>query len=244
MLTLIYRGKSKTLYQHPTIPNALIMKFEDDVTAADGAIRMIAKGKGLLNARISAYFFKLLESNGIRTHMISYDNSDTMVVKKLKMIPLEVVIRNYAYGSQLKRMPLFKALQPLKPPIIEYHYKSDELHDPLVLREDVIYAGVVTGRQLRLIEDLSLRINSIMANDMEKKGIKLIDLKLEFGFDENGEIVVGDEITGDSFRALDEKGEHLDKEIFRKTKNVQLLIKRYIELGKRLGVSIEGVEGY
>ncbi|MEM0000177.1 MAG: phosphoribosylaminoimidazolesuccinocarboxamide synthase [Desulfurococcaceae archaeon] len=236
-----YSGKSKTLYLIKDQPHLLLMKFEDTVTAGDGAIRMNAPGKGIVCARTSAFFMNLLERHGIKTHLASYDGSDSMYVKKLKIVPVEVIVRNYAYGSQLKRLPLLKKLQALTPPVVEYHYKDDALHDPLILREDVVHSGLLTNKQLAEIEELALRINDKLKEYLTGLNLKLVDLKLEFGFDEQENVILGDEITGDTIRVLDEQNNHLDKEIFRQTRDVKLLMSRYIELARRVGVDLSGV---
>lgn len=241
MSDLIYVGKSKNVYRYPENPEVLIMEFKDEVTAGDGAVRATVPYKGILNARTSYYFFKLLEERGIRTHLIDYDGRKKMFVKKLKMVPVEFVARNYAYGSLLKRMPLFKPLQPLEPPIVEFHFKDDSLHDPLILAEDIIQSGALARDKLNEAIEITLKVNEILREEFSSKKLKLIDLKLEFGLDKEGKILLADEITGDSFRVMDESGNHLDKEIFRKTKDANLLFNSYIKLAKALEIGLEDV---
>jgi len=217
----------------------LVLEFKDEVTAANGKIRSKAPGKGVLNAAISSLLFRYLESKGIKTHFIEYDGSRSLIVHKLEMIPLEVILRNYAYGSQIKRMPFLKPLQPLNSPLFELHLKDDELGDPLILPEDALAAGILTPQELKSLKSLAYEINSYLTEFFESKGLKLIDIKLEFGKNENNEIILGDELNGDVFRVINERGEHLDKEIYRKTQNVEFLLKAYKELAKRLGIGIE-----
>ena len=238
-LQLIYEGKSKRVYAMDEY--RLVMEFKDDVTAADGLVKAVAMGKGILAARISSYLFNILGKSGVKTHFIDYDGKRRIVVKKLEMIPLEVIVRNYAYGSLLKRMPLYKPLQKLEPPLLEFHYKDDDLHDPLVLEEDIIRVGIIDNNMLNYIKEVSLKVNSILTDFFKSKGLRLVDIKLEFGIDRHGEVVLADEISGDTFRVLDEHGEHLDKEIFRRTRDVGALLKAYLRLAERIGIGIEDV---
>jgi len=234
-LEIMYEGKSKRVYVKTT--DELVMEFKDEVTAGDGAIRAVAPGKGVLCAAVSAYFFKHLESRGIRTHFLSYDGVRRLTVRRLRMVPLEVIVRNYAYGSLLKRMPLFRELQPLNPPLVEFHYKDDSLHDPLVLVEDVVRAGLATRELLDAMVEASLRANEELTKLLASKGLALVDAKFEFGL-LGGELVLADEISGDTVRVLDESGRHLDKEVFRRSKSVELLLVAYRELASRLGLEV------
>lgn len=238
-LQLIYEGKSKRVYARDE--DTLIIEFKDDVTAADGAIKAVALGKGVLTARVSAHLFKLLDKAGIKTHLIDYDGYRKMFVRRLEIIPVEVIVRNYAYGSLLKRMPLYKPLQKLEPPLIEFHYKDDDLHDPLVLEEDLIRTQVLDFNILGYIKRTSLKINEILLSFFSSKNLKFVDIKLEFGISKSKDIVLADEISGDTFRVLDENNNHLDKEIFRRTKDVGLLLKAYLRLAKIIEVNIDDV---
>ncbi|MEM1928021.1 MAG: phosphoribosylaminoimidazolesuccinocarboxamide synthase [Acidilobaceae archaeon] len=239
-LKLIYEGKSKLVYELDS--DRLIIEFKDDVTAGDGAIRAKAPGKDVLCARTSAHLFSLLSSSGIDTHMLEFDGNKRMTVKRLNMIPLEVIVRNAAYGSLLKRMPKFKSLQLFTTPLVEFHYKDDSLHDPLVLPEDVLYAGVLDEEQLELVKEVSLKANRVLYDYLSSKGLLLVDIKFEFGFAKDGSIVLADEISGDTFRVIDEKGRHLDKEIFRKTRDTRALIEAYLELARRLDIRVDDVQ--
>ncbi len=234
-LEVVYEGKSKRVYVKTA--DELVMEFKDEVTAGDGAIRAVAPGKGVLCAAVSAYLFKYLEDRGIRTHFLSYDGVRRITVRKLRMVPLEVIVRNYAYGSLLKRMPLFKQLQPLNPPLVEFHYKDDSLHDPLVLVDDVVRAGLAAKELLDSMVEASLRVNEELTKLLASKGLTLVDAKFEFGL-LGGELVLADEISGDTVRVLDESGKHLDKEVFRKSRNVEVLLVTYRELASRLGLEV------
>ncbi|MEM0228329.1 MAG: phosphoribosylaminoimidazolesuccinocarboxamide synthase [Ignisphaera sp.] len=241
-MEMLYEGKSKRIYVKNS--DTLLMEFKDEVTAMDGTVKAVAKGKGIVNARISAYLFEFLEEAGMRTHYIDYDGMRTLTVKRLSIIPIEVIVRNYSYGSLLKRMPLYKPLQKLDPPLVELHFKDDSLHDPLILVEDVLNAGLLTKNDMQTIANISLEVNKLLKDLFLSKNLTLIDMKLEFGRDRNGDIVLADEISGDTFRVLDENGEHLDKEIFRKSKDANLMMKAYVNLCKRLGVGVDDVHVY
>lgn len=236
-MKLLYEGKSKCVYVKNG--DTLLIEFKDDVTAMDGIVKAVAKGKGVINARISAYLFQFLENAGIKTHYIGYDGVRTLVVKKLSMIPIEVIVRNYAYGSLLKRMPLYKPLQKLDPPLVELHLKDDSLHDPLILIDDVINVGLLTKNELETLIEISLKVDEALTNLFTLKGLTLVDMKLEFGRDKDRNLVLADEISGDTFRVLDENGKHLDKEVFRKFKDVNLMMRVYTELCRRLGVKVD-----
>ncbi len=235
-LKILREGKSKRIYVKDE--HTLVLEFKDFVTAFDGARKDNVVGKGVINARISAYLFRKLEESGIKTHFIEYDGCRRLLVKRLEMIPLEVIVRNYAYGSLLKRMPLFRSLDKLEPPIVEFHYKDDALHDPLVLREDVVRAGLLAEGEVEEVIETSLRINEVLSKIFESKGLKFIDVKFEFGKDKDGELVLADEITSDSFRVIDSEGRHLDKEVYRRGGSPQELISRYMELLDKLGIEV------
>ncbi len=179
--------------------------------------RSMPPGKGRLAAAQTVFFMQLLGKYGIRNHLVDWDGDRKILVRSLRMIPIEVIVRNYAYGSFLKRMPpLVKPLTKFRKPLVEFHLKSDELHDPLITTDDIIEAGLVDYGQLNEIINTALRVNSILSEFMASRGgLTLVDFKLEFGFDKSGNIVLADEISGDTMRILI-NGRHLDKELFRK----------------------------
>ena len=234
-LRLLHEGKSKRVYVKNGV---LVLEFKDEVTAGDGARRDLVPGKGVVNARISAHLFSILENAGIETHFIEYDGCRSIVVKKLDMLPLEVVVRNYAYGSLLKRLPLFKPMQRLEPPIVELHYKDDALHDPLVTEDDVLRAGIVTRQKLGEMKKLALEVNDVLSRYLAGKGLVLVDMKLEFGLDPEGRVLLADEITGDTMRILTRDGRHLDKEVYRRGGSPQQLLETYLELAEKLGLKV------
>ncbi|MEM4789060.1 MAG: phosphoribosylaminoimidazolesuccinocarboxamide synthase [Ignisphaera sp.] len=235
----VYEGKSKRVYALDG--DTLVMEFKDEVTAFDGTVKAIAMGKGIIAARLSTFFFKFLGNNGIRSHFINYDGCRRITVKKLDIIPLEVIVRNYAYGSLLKRMPLYKPLQKLDPPIIEFHYKDDILQDPLVLEEDILRVKMLEKHELEVIKDMSSKINELLYKFFEFKNLRFVDIKLEFGKSKSGEILLADEISGDTFRVIDQNNNHLDKEIFRKARDVSLLLKAYIKLAEVVGINVNDI---
>ncbi len=232
-LELEYEGKAKRVYR--LTKNLLLMEFKDEVTAGNGVRREIAVGKGRLTAAQTSFFMRLLESRGLRTHFIDWDGDRRIVVRRLRVLPLEVIVRNYAYGSFLKRMPLVKPMTRFSRPIVEFHYKDDRLHDPLVLPDDIVEAGVINRELLDEIVNMALKANDVLYEFLASKGLTLIDFKLEFGLDENGVLYIADEISCDTMRVLRD-GEHLDKEVFRRGASAEELVKRYAEFNKIVGV--------
>lgn len=209
----LYIGKAKTVYATPD-PRRYIVKFRDDVTAGDGAKKASMKGKGYYNAQISAKLFKLLADNGISTHYIKMVSEDEMLVHACNMIKLEVIPRNYAAGSIVKKYE-FPEGKRFDPPIIVMDYKNDAAHDPMLNDDIAIALGIVTEKELRKIRKVSLRVNEILQKFLDEKGLLLPDFKLEFGKVDK-KIVVADEISPDTMR-LWKKDTHqsLDKDVFR-----------------------------
>jgi phosphoribosylaminoimidazole-succinocarboxamide synthase len=209
----LYSGKAKTVYATAD-PKRFIVKFRDDVTAGDGAKKANLKGKGYYNAQISAKLFKLLADNGISTHYIKMVSGDEMLVHACSMIKIEVIPRNIAAGSIVKKYD-FPEGRRFEPPIIVMDYKNDAAHDPMLNDDIAIALGVATEKELRKIRKISLRVNEILQKYMDERGLLLPDFKLEFGKVEK-KIVVADEISPDTMR-LWKKGtrESLDKDVFR-----------------------------
>ncbi|MBF4469682.1 MAG: phosphoribosylaminoimidazolesuccinocarboxamide synthase [Methanobrevibacter arboriphilus] len=211
---LIYAGKAKDVYETEK-QNEVIVAFRDDITAGDGEKKDNLKGKGHCNSLISSKLFEVLEENSVKTQYIQLIETGSMLSKKLEMIPLEVIARNIATGSLLKRFP-FEENQKLDPPIIQMDYKNDEYHDPMLNDEITIALGIATQEELDEIRSITLKINKILSGFLKEKGILLVDFKLEFGKDEDGNIVLGDEISPDTCRYWDiETLETLDKDSFR-----------------------------
>jgi len=209
----LYSGKAKTVYA-TSDPKRFIVKFRDDVTAGDGAKKANMKGKGYYNAQISARLFKLLADNGISTHYIKMISEDEMLVHACNMIKIEVIPRNIAAGSIVKRYD-FKEGARFDPPIVVMDYKNDAAHDPMLNDDIAIQLGLVNDKELRKIRKISLRVNEILQKYFSERGLLLPDFKLEFGKVDK-KIVVADEISPDTMR-LWKKGtnQSLDKDVFR-----------------------------
>jgi len=211
---LIYAGKAKDVCEGEN-ENEVIIVFRDDITAGDGDKKDNLKGKGHCNSLISSKLFEVLEENGVATQYINLIKSSTVISKKLKMIPLEVIARNIATGSLLKKFP-FEENQELNPPIVQMDYKNDEFHDPSINDSISIALGIATKEDLNNIREITLKINEILSKFLKEKGILLVDFKLEFGKDSEGNIVLGDEISPDTCRFWDINTlKTLDKDSFR-----------------------------
>ena len=210
----LYEGKAKIVYETDE-PDKLIVYFKDDATAGNGEKRGTIAEKGIINNRMSEFFFKLLKTNGINSHFIESINDREMVVRRLKMIPLEVIVRNVVAGSLVKRMGWDEGT-PLKTPVLEYDYKNDKLGDPLLNRYHIMALDIARVYELDEIEHIAFSANQIMMSLLKSKNIMLIDFKLEFGLDDKGKVVLADEISPDNCRFWDmTTNEKLDKDRFR-----------------------------
>ncbi|MBE8955647.1 MAG: phosphoribosylaminoimidazolesuccinocarboxamide synthase [Quinella sp. 2Q5] len=213
---LLYEGKAKTVYETDN-PNELLVYFKDDATAGNGEKHGLIPGKGVINNKISAFFFKQLKDRGIKSHFIETVGEREMLVKRLDMIKLEIVVRNIVAGSLVKRLGLPEGT-PLNVPVIEYDYKSDELGDPMLNRWHIMAIDVATIDELNQIEHIALTTNTILREILKAKNVDLIDFKLEFGRDisGDGEVLLADEISPDNCRFWDtQTHEKLDKDRFR-----------------------------
>lgn len=211
---LLYEGKAKKIFATEN-PQELLVYYKDDATAGNGAKKGTIADKGILNNKITNFFFGLLEANGIEHHLLKVLNDREILVKKLEIIPLEVIVRNVAAGSLAKRLGLEEGTK-LSRPVIEYCYKCDELGDPMVNRYHILAMDWATKEELDEIEAQSLKINEVMIKHLLTKNIDLIDFKLEFGRYE-GRVVLGDELSPDNCRFWDtETHEKLDKDRFRR----------------------------
>ncbi len=227
---LLYTGKAKSVYRTDD-PEVYIMKFRDDITAFDGEKKDTLGGKGRYNAEVSSFLLRYLEEHGIRTHYLLSVEPAVIAVRALKMIPLEVIVRNIAAGSIVRHYP-FQEGEPLDPPVIVIDYKSDAHHDPM-LNDELIYAlGLATPEELDQIKAMALAINEVISDYLDLRGITLVDFKIEFGrYD--GEIIVGDEISMDSMRLWDkETGTSLDKDVYRFSKGD--VMETYASVAKRI----------
>jgi len=213
-LEKLYEGKAKALYSTED-PDLLIQYFKDEATAFDGKKKGIIKEKGILNNKISTRIFKMLETKGVKTHFVDMPSEREMVVKKLKILPIEVVVRNIAAGSLAKRMGIDEGT-PLKETILELYYKSDPLGDPMINEYHIKAFGLAEPAQLRQMETSALKVNRILSEFFDERGIILVDFKLEFGVHKD-EVLLGDEITPDGCRLWDKTtSEKLDKDRFRR----------------------------
>ena len=232
----IYEGKAKILYEGPE-PGTLIQYFKDDTSAGDGAKKALIEGKGVLNNRLSEYFMNGLNEIGVPTHFIRRINMREQLVRAVEVIPLEVVVRNVAAGSISKRLGIDEGT-PLPRPIVEFYYKNDALHDPMVSEDHILAFGWATHQDLDEIVALALRVNDFMSGVMLAVGIRLVDFKIEIGRIYDGDfqrLVVADEISPDSCRLWDiETGRKLDKDVFRR--DLGNLTDAYTEVARRLGV--------
>ncbi|MFQ6088520.1 MAG: phosphoribosylaminoimidazolesuccinocarboxamide synthase [Candidatus Methanofastidiosia archaeon] len=220
----IYEGKSKILYSHR---EDVVIEFTDRMTAFDGKKVYEFKNKGFYCREISEKFFRLLEDDGIKTHFIESIDRNKILARKLDILPLEVVCRNTAAGSLLKRIPL-KRGERITPPILEFYYKNDEMKDPMINEFHALHLGI-NKKTLEEVSKKTKKINSTLLEFLKKKKVELVDFKLEFGF-LNGELLLGDEITPDSCRFwINYKS--CDKDVFRfDLGNVENAYKRIYEV--------------
>ena len=210
----LYEGKAKLMYETEN-PDELLVYYKDDATAGNGAKKGTILEKGIMNNKISAFFFDLLAKNGIEHHYVSMPSDREMIVKKLDIIPLEVVVRNVAAGSLAKRLGLEEGTK-MSQPIVELYYKCDELNDPMINHFHIKAMNFATQEEINEIEAAGLKVNEIMTKNLATKNIELIDFKLEFG-KFKGKIILGDEISPDNCRFWDsETHEKLDKDRFRR----------------------------
>jgi len=233
---LVYEGKAKILYEG-TEPGTLVQYFKDDATAFNAQKKEIIDGKGVLNNRLSEFFMLGLARIGVPTHFIRRLNMREQLIRQVEIIPLEVIVRNFAAGTMAKRLGMEEGA-PLPRPIVEFSYKDDALGDPLVPEEYIIAFGWASQQDLDDIIALALRVNDFMAGVMHGVGIKLIDFKIEIGRVWDNDfmrLIVADEISPDSCRLWDiESGRKLDKDVFRQ--DLGDLADAYTEVAKRLGV--------
>ena len=232
----IYEGKAKVLYEGPE-PGTLIQHFKDDATAFNAKKHEVIDGKGVLNNRISEYLFQHLNDIGVPTHFIRRLNMREQLIRQVEIIPLEVIVRNFAAGSISKRLGLDEGTA-LPRPIVEYSYKNDELGDPMVSEEYIIAFGWASQQDMDDIVSLALRVNDFLSGVFYGVGIKLVDFKIEIGRIWDGDfmrLIVADEISPDSCRLWDVKTEQkLDKDVFRR--DLGSLTDAYTEVARRLGV--------
>ena len=215
----------------------MIQYFKDDATAFNALKKAVIEGKGVLNNVISEYIMLEMAKAGVPTHFVKRLNEREQLVRKVKIIPLEVIVRNVAAGSMAKRLGIEEGVELLAP-VFEICLKDDALGDPLINDDHAINVlKVVTREQLEEIKKHTLKINEILRAMFKNIGIKLVDFKIEFGFDADSKIVLADEISPDSCRLWDEKTlEKLDKDRFRR--DLGGLVEAYSDVASRLGIKI------
>lgn len=210
----IYEGKAKQLFTTDD-KDLLVQYFKDEATAFDGKKKGIIEQKGVLNNKISSTIFRMLEAKGIKTHFVKELSDREMLVKRLRIIPVEVVIRNIAAGSLCKRLGVEEGMV-LKEPTLEFFLKNDPLGDPMINEYHARVFGWATDAELKQMGEAAFRVNRILSEFFDERGIILVDFKLEFG-EHKGEVLLGDEITPDGCRLWDKTTrEKLDKDRFRR----------------------------
>jgi len=209
----LYEGKAKIIYTTDE-PDKVIAYYKDSATAFDAIKKATIQGKGALNNKIASFFFKLLNEKGIPTHFIKQLSDREMLIYKVEIIPVEVVVRNLATGSIVKRLGIQEKTK-FDPPLVEFYLKNDELHDPIICEQHIYAMNLARPEEVQEMKKLALKINEILKEFMEKQNIILVDFKLEFGR-KDGKLLLADEISPDTCRFWDAKtGERLDKDRFR-----------------------------
>ncbi|MDT0594292.1 phosphoribosylaminoimidazolesuccinocarboxamide synthase [Glaciecola petra] len=231
----LYRGKAKTVFL-TNVENKLILEFRDDTSAFDGEKIEQLKRKGEVNNKFNHFIMQKLEEQGISTQVEKCLSDNESLVKKLNMIPVECVVRNYAAGSLCRRLGVEEGIV-LSPPTFEFFLKNDALHDPMVNESHITGFKWATEDQIAKMKLLSFEVNDILVALFAKGDMLLVDFKLEFGVDENGHIVLGDEFTPDGCRLWDkDTKKKLDKDRFRQ--GLGSVVESYIEVASRIGLSL------
>lgn len=213
--TQLYEGKAKKVFA-TNDPDLVIVSYKDDATALDGLKKGTITGKGVINNRMSNYLCRLLEKHGVPTHYVEELNDRETVVKKVSIVPLEVIIRNISAGSFAKRYGVEEGIV-FAEPTIEFSYKNDDLHDPLINSYHALALGLATKKEIEEIKAMAFKVNDILKEYFLSLNVKLVDFKLEFGRLRDGTIVLADEISPDTCRFWDaDTNEKLDKDRFRR----------------------------
>lgn len=233
--TELYRGKAKTVFTTDD-PERLILQFRNDTSAFDGERIEQLDRKGMVNNKFNNFIMQKLEAAGIPTQLDRVLSDTETLVKRLTMIPVECVMRNFAAGSLVRRLGVTEG-QPLNPPTFEQFLKNDALHDPMVNESLAISFGWATAEQLARMKVLTLQVNQVLSALFDKAGLMLVDFKLEFGVDAEGNIVLGDEFSPDGCRLWDKATKKkLDKDRFRQ--GLGGVVEAYEEVAARLGLVI------
>ena len=211
----LYEGKAKKVFATED-PALVIVSYKDDATALDGLKKGTIPGKGTVNNRMSDFLFSLLEKEGVPTHFVEELNDREALVKKVSIVPLEVIIRNISAGSFARRYGVEEGIV-FAEPTIEFSYKNDALHDPLLNSYHALALGLATKEEIETIKSMAFRVNEVLKAYFLKLNVRLVDFNLEFGRLPDGKIVLADEISPDTCRFWDATtGEKLDKDRFRR----------------------------
>lgn len=213
-MSLLYEGKAKRVFS-TDIANQLRVEYKDEVTAGNGAKKDKMEGKGRLNNRITSIIFEYLNKNGLESHFIKQLSETEQLVEKVKIIPLEVVVRNIATGSITKRLGFEKG-QVFAEPLVEFFYKNDELNDPLITDDHVKLLNIANDEEIKTLKKMAKDINKVLIQLMDEMDLRLVDFKVEFGKTENGDILLADEISPDTCRIWDKHSDtNFDKDVYR-----------------------------
>ncbi len=211
----LYEGKAKKVYATDD-PEVVIVSYKDDATALDGLKKGTIVGKGVVNNRMTNYLMQLLEKNGVPTHFVEELSERETAVKKVSIVPLEVIIRNVSAGHFAQRYGVEEGIV-FDSPTIEFSYKNDELHDPLLNAYHALALKLATQEEIDTIKSMAFRVNTVLSEYFRSLGVHLVDFKLEFGRLPDGTIVLADEISPDTCRFWDlQTNEKLDKDRFRR----------------------------
>lgn len=229
----LYEGKAKKVFATED-PNLCIVDYKDDATAFNGQKKGTIAGKGVVNNRMSNFMFQLLEKHGVKTHFVEELNDRETVVKKVEIVPLEVIIRNLSAGSFAKRFGVEEGIE-FAQPTIEFSYKNDDLGDPLINDYHAMALGLATQEEIDTIKAMAFKVNEVMKEYFKQLDVILVDFKLEFGKTPDGEILLADEISPDTCRFWDvHTHEKLDKDRFRR--DLGGVEEAYAEMMKRIGL--------
>ncbi|SDN19974.1 phosphoribosylaminoimidazolesuccinocarboxamide synthase [Bacillus sp. OK048] len=232
MRELLYEGKAKRIFKTDD-EQVVLIEYKDSATAFNGQKKADITGKGRLNNQITSLLFLKLKDQGIPSHFIKRISETEQLVKKVTIIPLEVVVRNVAAGSLSKRLGIEEGKELTKP-LVEFYLKNDDLGDPILTTDHIYELNIATKEELNILKEKALQINTVLSSFFTKLGINLIDFKLEFGKDADGEILLADEISPDTCRLWDKKtNEKLDKDVFRR--DLGSLTEAYENILARLG---------
>ncbi|AEH54722.1 phosphoribosylaminoimidazolesuccinocarboxamide synthase [Heyndrickxia coagulans] len=235
---LVYEGKAKRLYETED-PDVLRVEYKDSATAFNGVKKAEIEGKGQLNNEISSLIFKRLAEKGVKSHFIRKISEREQLVRRVEIIPLEVVVRNVVAGSLAKRLGLEEGT-PVGQPVVEFYYKKDELGDPLITEDHVRLLGIASSEDLQFLRKQALAVNESLTALFAEIGVRLVDFKLEFGRGRDGAILLADEISPDTCRLWDRAtNEKLDKDVFRR--DLGSLTEVYQEILNRLRGDISHV---